>query len=87
MTEKYTSSVMGSGRTTVLWAQGHHGFDGVACSRTSRGRQRHGLGEDDGAMGLRMAWVDVIVGLGTVWGTQCRRLGEDDGVAGSGMAS
>jgi hypothetical protein len=38
-------------------------------------------------MGLRMAWVDVIVGLGTVWGTQCRGLGEDDGVAGSGTAS
>jgi hypothetical protein len=57
----------------------------LAGSGTSQGRWRRGLREDDGAVGLGMAWVDGVASLGMAWGAQRCRLGEDDVVAGSGM--
>jgi hypothetical protein len=53
----------------------------------SRGRQRRGLGEDDGATGLETAQADGVVGSRTVWGAQHHGFKEDNIVAGLGIAS
>jgi hypothetical protein len=62
MTKKNVQcSLVGMGRMMALRAQGRHGFDSVPCPETSRGRQRHGLGEDDGAVGPGMVQVNNIM--------------------------
>jgi hypothetical protein len=70
------------GRMMALRAQGRHGFDSVPCPETSRGRQRHRLGEDDGAVGPGMVQVNNIMGSRMVPSAQHRGLGEDDVVVG-----
>jgi hypothetical protein len=50
-------------------------------------RRRHGLGEDDGAVGSRTAWVDSIMGSGMAQGAHHHGLMVDDNVAGSGIVS
>jgi hypothetical protein len=74
-------SLAGLGRTTVLWAQGRHEFDGVV------GSVRCGLKEDDNTAGPGTAWVLDTVGSRMVRGVQHRGLGEDNVVACSGTTS
>jgi hypothetical protein len=63
---KQYCTLAGSGRITTLWAQGRRGFDGIIGSGASWGRRQRGLREDDGTAGLRTAWVNGVMGLGTV---------------------
>jgi hypothetical protein len=77
----------------VRQAQGRCGFDGIAGSRTSRGRWQRGLAEEHGAAALGTAsWaqgghhccglenVDVALETAPVWSTaSSARVGEDGG--------
>jgi hypothetical protein len=71
----------GLGRMTTLRAQGRRGFDGIM------GSERHGIGEDDDAVGPGMAQVIGVVGSRMMRSAQHRELGEDDVVTGLGTAS
>jgi hypothetical protein len=71
----------------VLRAQRRQGFDRVMGFGASQGRRCRGLGEDDGAAGPGMVWVDGVACSGTAPGAQRRGLREDNVVVGSGTTS
>jgi hypothetical protein len=77
-------SLVSSGRMMALQAQGRHEVHNVVGSGTSWGWWHHRLGEDDGVVGLGIAWVDGVAGS---WMAQHHGLREHDIVVGSGMAS
>jgi hypothetical protein len=68
-------SLAGLGRTTMLWAQGRHEFDGVV------GSVCRGLKKDDSTVGPGTAWVLGTVCSRMVRGVQHHGLGKDDVVA------